>query len=263
MDRDAGRRAVGVLAPEPADPVGERRDARRAARPRRHRRAESRTRSCGAGSRRPNQVRRRPIATSSFSTGSSRYRFGPSSVGSRSGARSGEDSNGQRAYFGRDHLDCRRVRPSPRRARRAAGDRRGRAAGIPRRPRAHVQHRLRRATRPPASTRIADLVEAELACARRVRRAAAGPEGPLRRHRDRDVRGRARCRPAGPADRPHGHGLLRGDRRAAAVPHRGPACARRRRQRHEGRPPRRAAGRRGAPPTDWRGELRAPCRSSG
>ena len=41
--------------------------------------AVSRTRACRSGSRRPYQVRRRPIATSSFAAGASRYRFGPSS----------------------------------------------------------------------------------------------------------------------------------------------------------------------------------------
>ena len=130
--------------------------------------------------------------------------------------------------------------PSTGRARRRSRDRdRGATAGVPRRPRAPRQHRLRQLHE--GGRRRGRALGRRRSCERLGRDASRS--GPIptaaRRHGRRHVPGRRR-RAAGPADRPHGHRVRPGDGGRAAVPDRrdgiahGPG-----RDRHEGRPARR------------------------
>ena len=159
--------------------------------------AESRTSACRSGSRRPYQVRRRPIADLDL-----HRRLEPVQV------RTVEEADLDEAHgpariatarrratldFPRDHRSRRRARASPTPSwTQLQRDRRGRPAGVPRRPRAAVQHRLRQLLA-AGRQRGRDVGRRGPRAAGRPRRAAAGPERPVRRHRRRDVRGRARA----------------------------------------------------------------------
>ena len=121
--------------------------------------------------------------------------------------------------------------PVGRRARRPAQRDRCRPPGLPRRPRAPRQHRLRE-LHAGGRRRGRALGRRLPGRARRRGRAPAGPRRPPGRHGRRHVP-RPGGRPAGAADRAHGHGLRSGDRRRAPVPHRGRRRLRPGRHRHE------------------------------
>ena len=124
--------------------------------------------------------------------------------------------------------------------RRSSADDPRRRAGLPRRPRAARQHRLRQlhAGRRRRGRRVR-----RRRSSRDSARDGRGPTRSGRPPRRRRSSGRSRGtagRAAAPADRPHGHGLRRRDRRRAAVRIDGRDRLRARRHRHEVGPARRA-----------------------